>query len=96
MPSRIEPWGVVLQEMACAGFPLLASREVGSAVTFLKEGENGFLFEAGNVDALELALAQIMEKSGAELAAMGESSHRLGLTLTPTLWSKKLLGILTS
>ena len=96
MPSRIEPWGVVLHEMACAGFPLLASREVGSAVTFLQAGENGYVFDAGNADALERALVQMMEKTDAELTAMGESSHRLGLTLTTTLWSKKLLGILTT
>ena len=36
MPSKKEPWGVVLHEMAIAGLPLIASKNIGSATAFLK------------------------------------------------------------
>ena len=44
MPSKKEPWGVVLQEMAIAGLPLLTSQHVGAATMFLEEHENGLVF----------------------------------------------------
>ena len=42
MPSKKEPWGVVLHEMAIAGLPLLAARNVGASSQFL-ESKNGII-----------------------------------------------------
>ncbi|HRH38088.1 MAG TPA: glycosyltransferase family 4 protein, partial [Flavobacteriales bacterium] len=48
LPSTYEPWGVVVHEHACLGLPLLLSSAVGAGERFLKDGENGLLFQAGS------------------------------------------------
>ena len=55
LPSTYEPWGVVVQEHACAGFPLLLSHAVGAAERFLVEGKNGHGFTAGDKASLKKA-----------------------------------------
>jgi len=37
LPSHFEPWGVVVQEYAASGFPLITSKAVGANESFLKE-----------------------------------------------------------
>ncbi|MBL7917295.1 MAG: glycosyltransferase family 4 protein, partial [Bacteroidia bacterium] len=48
LPSSFEPWGVVLHEFACAGYPIISTKNVGSCEVFLKDNENGFLIESNN------------------------------------------------
>ena len=49
--SEREPWAVVVNEAAACGLPLVLSDRVGAAHDLLHDGENGFLVEAGDVDA---------------------------------------------
>ena len=91
LPSRFEPWGVSVQEMAVAGFPLVLSDAVGSHVQFLHE--NGELFESGNVEELKLKLLKIVQLSANELIAFAERSHRLGMVYTPLDWANKIMKI---
>jgi glycosyltransferase involved in cell wall biosynthesis len=94
LPSHKEPWGVVVHEMAIAGFPLVLSDKIGAASAFLEEGVNGYQFEAGNVNALKTTLLRIMGKSDQELLAMGEESRKLGLKLQPSDWVQTILSLL--
>lgn len=94
LPSRYEPWAVVVQEFAAAGFPVLLSSEVGAAEAFLHEGENGFRFEAGNEDAILGAMKKITQLNDGQLAEMGEKSHTLAMTNTPEKWAHTLLAFL--
>ena len=59
-PSENEPWGLVLNEVMCAGLPVVASREIGAVPDLVQHGENGFVFEAGNVDQLTDYLRQLV------------------------------------
>ena len=95
LPSRKEPWGVVVHEMAVAGFPMLLSDAVGAASRFLSEGENGYAFPAGDQEALTNRMITMMGKSDEELIAMGRASHRAGMELNPEIWKQTLLGLLT-
>ena len=88
LPSTYEPWGVVVHEHAAAGFPLVLSDAVGAAERFLVEPLNGLRFEAGNANALGVALRRIIERSDAELQGMGLQSARLGRQWTPTEWAQ--------
>ncbi len=45
LPSKIEPWGLVVQEAMAAGLPILVSKTSGCALDFVKEGINGFSFD---------------------------------------------------
>jgi glycosyltransferase involved in cell wall biosynthesis len=57
--SRREPWGVVVNEAAASGLPLVLSDAVGAAHDLLREGENGFLVPASDVPAAVEALRRL-------------------------------------
>lgn len=86
LPSAYEPWGVVVQELACAGFPLALSSEVRAAERFLSEGINGMTFPAGDKEALERTMRAFVDKSDAQLAAMGAKSIGTGAAWGPQAW----------
>jgi glycosyltransferase involved in cell wall biosynthesis len=95
LPSTYEPWGVVVQENACAGFPLLLSSAVGARERFLVEGENGHSFKAGDKDSLKQTLRKVISSSDEELRTMGRKSTALGAQWNPQRWSDVVAGLLT-
>ena len=88
MPSQIEPWGVVLHEMAAAGLPLIASDAVGATTMFLNPGENGWIYPSGNISALFNAFKELFNTSDSDLDQMGRKSHQLASRLTPEIWAE--------
>lgn len=94
LPSRFEPWGVVVHEFAACGFPLLLSREIGAGEQFLQEGKNGFSFKAGDPNAISEALLKIIKSTDEELMKMATVSNELSKTISPEKWAGKLLNIL--
>ena len=56
--SEREPWAVVVNEAAACGLPLVLSDRVGAAHDLLRDGENGALVPAGDVEAAAEALAR--------------------------------------
>lgn len=57
--SEHEPWGVVVNEAASCGLPLVVSERVGAARDLVRDGENGLLVPAGDVDAAATALRRL-------------------------------------
>ena len=94
LPSLKEPWGVVVQEMAAAGFPMILSDKVGAATAFLQENKNGFIFESGNQESLKIALKKMMSLDDEKLIEMGENSHQIAQSINPELWADTLLELL--
>ena len=94
LPSHFEPWGVSVQEMAISGFPLLLSNQIGSREAFLSEGVNGYVFMAGNSDALKNCMDQISNMTRQEFHDMQTESRRLGVTNSPEIWSERLIQFL--
>jgi glycosyltransferase involved in cell wall biosynthesis len=90
LPSIKEPWGVVLQEAAASGLPLIASRACGAAVHLLRDGFNGYAFAPGHAASLARVMTRIHEASSEDLAAMGEASRCLSQQYTPELWARQL------
>jgi glycosyltransferase involved in cell wall biosynthesis len=91
LPSRFEPWGVSVQEMAAAGFPLILSDAIGSNVEFL-DG-NGEVFSAGSVEDLKSKLLKMMQLTDQELTLLAQKSHALGMKYTPHDWANKIMKI---
>jgi len=91
LPSRTEPWGVVVHEFAASGYSMILSDEVGSASQFLKEGKNGYTFRAGNKEELKKRMKTIMSHTDKELISMGELSYELSKQNSPEIWSSKLM-----
>lgn len=91
MPSRFEPWGVVLHEFCTAGFPVICSDKVGAAEAFCKQNENGYIYPSENVNELKKCIKKISSLSDNELLAMGKKSRVLSMTITPELWAESLM-----
>jgi glycosyltransferase involved in cell wall biosynthesis len=68
--SRHEPWGVVVNEAAACGLPLVLSDRVGAAHDLLEEGLNGTLVPVDDVEAAAAAIR--------DLAADPERRRRAG------------------
>lgn len=94
LPSTYEPWGVVVQEMACAGLPLLLSSAVGARERFLEEAVNGHVFRAGDAASLRTMLRMMVLSSDDELRAMGIRSSALGRSWTPRQWAATVMDLL--
>jgi glycosyltransferase involved in cell wall biosynthesis len=62
--SEREPWAVVVNEAAACGLPLVLSDRVGAAHDLLRDGENGVLVAAGDVDAASEALRRLADDPG--------------------------------
>lgn len=76
-PSLYEAWGVAVHEHAAAGFPMILSDAVGARKRFLREGENGTIFKAGDRESLKQAFKRMIARSDEELLAMGRRSDEL-------------------
>ena len=74
--SEREPWAVVVNEAAACGLPLVLSSRVGAARDLLRDGENGALVAAGDVDGAARALSELAGSPGRRHAA-GEHSREL-------------------
>lgn len=44
-PSRQDVWGLVLNEAAACGLPIITPSEVGASVDLIQEGKNGYIIE---------------------------------------------------
>ena len=90
MPSKFEPWGVVLHEMVTSGMPILVSDQVGSMHTFLDNNVNGMSFSYTKKEDLKNKLLKFMHLSDQELLKMGEESVLLSKKITPVKWIEML------
>lgn len=94
LPSRKEPWGVVVHEMAAAGLPLILSNAVGASDDFLINNFNGCLINELTVSSLRINLIKIMQLTPEERFAMGKKSQVLSARITPKIAAASLRSIL--
>jgi len=73
LPSRQEPWGLVVNEAMNAGRAIVVSDKVGSGPDLVHPGENGAIVPMGDSDALAQAFRDVLA-SPARSAAMGRRS----------------------
>jgi glycosyltransferase involved in cell wall biosynthesis len=62
LPSEHEPWGLVVNEVMNAGRPVVVSDDVGAGPDLVTNGETGFVFPVGDVDALAGRLVAILSE----------------------------------
>ncbi len=70
LPSLHEPFGIVALEAMQHGVPLMAST-AGGLVDFVREGENGLLFDPNDPTALVAAFDRLTPKTAATCVAGG-------------------------
>ncbi len=66
LPSGSEPWGLVVNEAMNFGIPIICSDQVGCAADLVKQGENGYVFPVGDLEAL----------AGALFTTLSDDEHR--------------------
>jgi len=71
-----ETWGLAVNEAMNLARPCIVSSHVGCGPDLVCDEQNGWLFEAGNVDALTAALAKALDAGRDGLAAMGEQARQ--------------------
>ncbi|MGN6548167.1 MAG: glycosyltransferase, partial [Aureliella sp.] len=85
--SRVEPWGLVVNEAMASGLPVLVSDRCGCSADLVQEGENGFTFEPSNTEQLAQLMVRIESNPSASLGAASQriisdwGSHRFGTGL---------------
>src|SRR5262249_60049935 len=57
--SRREAWGIVVNEAAAVGLPLVLTDAVGAAADLLVPGENGELVRSGDLEGQAEAIAKL-------------------------------------
>jgi glycosyltransferase involved in cell wall biosynthesis len=91
LPSRFEPWAVVVHEATVAGLPVVCSQACGAAARLVLDGYNGVVFTPGKVDAFRKALLRVHRATDGERRAMGQASLSLAGQYTPQRWAQNLV-----
>lgn len=73
LPSGQEAWGLVVNEVMCAGRAVIVSDMVGCAPDLVRPGENGAIFPTDDIPAMAAAIRDVMGDRD-RLAAMGRRS----------------------
>lgn len=61
LPTRYDPWGLVINEAMAAGLPVITTYDCGAGTEMIASEENGFLYEAEDMDALKKYLLLLMQ-----------------------------------
>ncbi|WP_229216421.1 glycosyltransferase family 4 protein [Dyadobacter sp. 3J3] len=76
LPSKSEPWGLVVNEAMVCGMPVIVSEKCGCAEDLVRNGINGFLFNPESQSELETAI-EFFLKNPEKIDSMGKESLKL-------------------
>jgi glycosyltransferase involved in cell wall biosynthesis len=60
LPSENDHWGLIVNEVMCAGIPVVVSNDAGCVPDLVKDGVNGYHMKAGDIGSLVLALEKLL------------------------------------
>jgi glycosyltransferase involved in cell wall biosynthesis len=75
LPSRHEPWGLIVNEAMAAGCPVIVSSDVGCHADLVTDGVEGCVFPVGDITALTAALRRVF-RTPETAGAMGDAARR--------------------
>jgi glycosyltransferase involved in cell wall biosynthesis len=76
LPSRVEPWGLVINEAMAAGLAIVATDRVGCVDDLVHEGVNGLVVPSADPTRLAEAMQTLAGQVGL-LAGMGQASSAI-------------------
>ena len=75
-PTFSDPWGLVLNEAMACGLPVIASDVAGATPDLVRDGWNGRVVRAGDLDGLVSAMRQLAEDlTGRQEMARNSTQH---------------------
>jgi len=75
-PSGIDKWGLAINEAMASGLPVIATSSIGASYDLIKSGQNGFVYNAGDIETLRRQL-EILIKDSNLRNAMGQYSRKI-------------------
>lgn len=76
LPSKSEPWGLVVNEAMVCGMPVIVSQKCGCVADLVQSGENGFAFDPADQTELENHIRFFLRHPDS-IPAMGRESLKL-------------------
>lgn len=64
LPSRHEPWGLIVNEVMNAARTVIVSDDVGCGPDLIEDGVNGCIYPTGDVGALTQSLRRVLDTPG--------------------------------
>lgn len=64
LPTRYDVWGLVLNEAAAFGLPIVTTDQAGAAGELVRDGDNGFIVQPDDVLSLSRACGRLAEDRG--------------------------------
>ena len=90
LPSKSEPWGLVINEAMAAGMPVLASKKCGATEELIEEGNNGYAFDPQDREELVNRMVDMTDNL-AKAESMGQRSQEIISRYTPQTYAKKCI-----
>lgn len=88
LPSRFEPWGVVIAEAAASGLPVVCTTACGSGDEVVRDYYSGVTVAPGDVDGLARALRWIHDHPE-RLREMGMRGRSLAASFSAQAWTAR-------
>lgn len=93
VPSRREPWGMVIEEASAAGLPVIATDVCGAAQDLLQSGQSGIVVPPANPAAITEAMLW-MHNNHEALAEMGQRSVAIAAPYSAANWADRIVSAL--
>lgn len=77
LPSEDEPWGLIINEVMCAGVPVVTTDKVGAHTDLVTPGETGYCYKVGDIAGLAESLARILGDSALRKRLSAGARHRI-------------------
>ena len=91
LPSRSEPWGLVIHEAVSAGMSVICSAVCGAGDYFVQSGHNGHILASTTPEQIAASFAQLSEAPQQKLVEMSAASRGFAARNTPVIWANKVL-----
>ena len=91
LPSRFEPWGVVVQEAAASGQAVICTSKCGAASRLVLDGYNGRVVAPDRPAELAEAMLWVADADAAHRADMSVRGVELAKQYTPRRWAEHLV-----
>ena len=91
VPSRFEPWGVVIHEACASGLFVICTFECGAAFSLVEDGWNGRVIPSQDSLKLMEAMQEAQQIMSDNPEQISSRSRSIAARYTPKIWARNLL-----